>query len=434
MVLDTQGQGQIEGQKGLVLITQEQVTDTTDSKKSSALRGQGQSQGQGKHTTQWRHKNKVISSARNANGYDKLEVSIEKRTSANVSKSKLTGKDKNTAPETADDSQVLYVSVEVLEADPKQIYIVQSKPQEVQDDNCVQRLSVTLQGEEDDISTTEQGKEINKSENEKIAQVKDNTNDDFMFILKKVQTNRQSFSYDKLWLQCFHCQYKTETKTALIRHMHNQHKDLMGVHRTVDVKEIDKNSCEENVKVMKMSTYDKVHSIRPVNTNRKKVGKMARKRNVEKQDLPGTFTCPQCNKVFSRLRYLRKHIATHRTERKYLCDECGKGFTTKTYLTHHRKIHVGKYHKHILTHHRKIHVRKYHKNILTHHRKIHVGKYHKNILTHHRKIHVGKYHKNILTHHRKIHVGKYNILYSQAHLILLKNTWRSCDKLRGVTN
>ncbi len=60
------------------------------------------------------------------------------------------------------------------------------------------------------------------------------------------------------------------------------------------------------------------------------VSGVKRKRNVEKQDLPGTFPCQQCSKTFSRLRYLRKHVATHRTERKYLCDECGKGFTTKT--------------------------------------------------------------------------------------------------------
>ncbi|ESO86589.1 hypothetical protein LOTGIDRAFT_75700, partial [Lottia gigantea] len=51
------------------------------------------------------------------------------------------------------------------------------------------------------------------------------------------------------------------------------------------------------------------------------------------------FTCSKCDKVFNRLRYLRKHMETHKTESKFLCDECGKSFKTKNYLQAHRRTH-----------------------------------------------------------------------------------------------
>ena len=215
--------------------------------------------------------------------------------------------------------------------------------------------------EEEDIGTASQDigiidgsmKENNKEPEKKedVTSSNGGEEDDFIFILKNVVTNSKSFSYARLWFQCFHCPYKTQAKTALVKHMGNLHKDLCNLHKTMDVKESDNNDDHDNssnsdgdVKVMKMSTYERIYCSRSVkrrnvdNTTKKR----KRKRNLEKQDLPGTFPCKQCNKVFGRLRYLRKHVATHRTERKYLCDECGKGFTTKTYLTHHRKSHVEK--------------------------------------------------------------------------------------------
>ena len=193
-------------------------------------------------------------------------------------------------------------------------------------------------------------KEKNKRPEKKMDVVACNAgkDDDFMFILKNVVTNSKSFSYARLWFQCFHCPYKTQAKTALVKHMGSFHKDLCDLHKTMDVKEShnDDNSSNSDgdVKVMKMSTYETIYCSRSVRRRNvdNKTKKRKRNRNIEKQDLPGTFPCKQCNKVFGRLRYLRKHVATHRTERKYLCDECGKGFTTKTYLTHHRKSHVEK--------------------------------------------------------------------------------------------
>ncbi|CAL1538660.1 unnamed protein product [Lymnaea stagnalis] len=46
--------------------------------------------------------------------------------------------------------------------------------------------------------------------------------------------------------------------------------------------------------------------------------------------------------MFSRLRYMRRHQSTHRTERTHLCDNCGKSFKTKAILVAHRRSHKSK--------------------------------------------------------------------------------------------
>ena len=62
-------------------------------------------------------------------------------------------------------------------------------------------------------------------------------------------------------------------------------------------------------------------------------------RKIEKQDMIGHYVCNKCKKTFCRLRYLRKHMVTHKTEQNFLCDECGKHFKTRAYLVSHRKTH-----------------------------------------------------------------------------------------------
>ena len=207
-----------------------------------------------------------------------------------------------------------------------------------------------VESQEIDGSTKEKNKRPEKTGG--AAANNGDDDDDFMFILKNVVTNSKTFSYARLWFQCFHCPYKTQAKTALVKHMGNFHRDLRDLHRTMDVRESDNDDDDDDnhdsdgdVKVMKMSTYERIYCSRSVkrrnvDSSNKTTKNRKRKRNIEKQDIPGTFPCKQCNKVFGRLRYLRKHVATHRTERKFLCDECDKGFTTKPYLTHHRKSHV----------------------------------------------------------------------------------------------
>ncbi len=85
----------------------------------------------------------------------------------------------------------------------------------------------------------------------------DAVENDFTFILKQVAVSSRSFSYAKMWFHCFHCQYKTQAKTALIKHMKANHEDMYDVHKAVDVKEGD--SGGDNTKVMKMSTYERLY-------------------------------------------------------------------------------------------------------------------------------------------------------------------------------
>ncbi|GFS16204.1 zinc finger protein 667-like [Elysia marginata] len=55
------------------------------------------------------------------------------------------------------------------------------------------------------------------------------------------------------------------------------------------------------------------------------------------QDIPGQYPCTTCGKVFTRLRYLRKHQVVHKVERPHLCDVCGKCFKTLGALNIHRR-------------------------------------------------------------------------------------------------
>ena len=101
--------------------------------------------------------------------------------------------------------------------------------------------------------------------------------------------------------------------------------------------QVKNNNQNEAKKVMRMSVYESI-----CGTNNAVHRRNRRGRRIERQDMPGVFTCDKCGKVFSRLRYLRKHMDTHRTEKKHVCDECGISFKSRTYLSVHRKIHRDK--------------------------------------------------------------------------------------------
>ncbi|XP_013393253.2 zinc finger protein 62 homolog [Lingula anatina] len=157
------------------------------------------------------------------------------------------------------------------------------------------------------------------------------TDCDFNFILSYQKLKGYTDEYSKMFLKCLHCQYKTVSKSALVKHFMGNHREALEINQKVDRDILDGTDREKIISLRVFNeSYDSLT---------KTVKSKRRNRNIEKQDLPGIFPCDQCEKVFGRLRYLRNHLKTHRTERSFVCDQCGKGFTTLTYLNTHKRVH-----------------------------------------------------------------------------------------------
>ncbi len=117
---------------------------------------------------------------------------------------------------------------------------------------------------------------------------------DFTFILKTDAVQKKSLSYNKISFQCFHCKYKTASKTALGKHMDKIHPSVFDVHKDLDIKHTVTSSANENTKleVLTMSEYE-----RTLKPKRGRKPGTKRKRGIEKQDIPGVFNCTECDKV-----------------------------------------------------------------------------------------------------------------------------------------
>jgi uncharacterized Zn-finger protein len=63
----------------------------------------------------------------------------------------------------------------------------------------------------------------------------------------------------------------------------------------------------------------------------------------EPKDQEGIFKCTSvdCHKEYTNKYSLWRHLATHKTDRKFICDHCGRRFALAQYLKDHINVHTG---------------------------------------------------------------------------------------------
>ena len=157
---------------------------------------------------------------------------------------------------------------------------------------------------------------------------------DFNFVLQAEEVKGKSLWYGRISFKCLHCDFKSRTKNRFKTHMYEKHQDMLPFHENLHASETEHD--KDSTKVMKMSQYETQYCKRP------RLAHGKRQRKIEKQDIPGVYPCVQCKKVFSRLRYLRKHGEIHRTEKVFICEDCGKSFKSRAYLRVHKRVHVNR--------------------------------------------------------------------------------------------
>ena len=151
--------------------------------------------------------------------------------------------------------------------------------------------------------------------------------------------------YLKTWFLCLFCAYSTITRAAFLKHMKNVHKKSKGAIPIIENDVVERSGVQygkaEDVtfgwNLMTMDDYDQfVPVLASKDDNSSKLSKKCVRR-LEKQDILGNFPCKSCSKVFSRMRYLRRHLATHNDEKPHICKECNRGFKRAEHLRVHKK-------------------------------------------------------------------------------------------------
>lgn len=189
-----------------------------------------------------------------------------------------------------------------------------------------------------DTQTAQKSPEKSATEKEQVksgkkdpASAASNKELDFYFLLVTSMVRGSSFMYGKQSFKCLHCDYKTFWKQAFIKHMKDNHTDVLSQHEFIEMRSTEKNSDQ---KLMKMSEFVEHQA---VGKRREALKTMRVKdRMVDKH---GNYPCTNCSKVFNKWSYLRKHMRIHVPTKNFLCIECGKAFKTNTSLQQHLKTH-----------------------------------------------------------------------------------------------
>ncbi|XP_067652191.1 zinc finger protein 616-like [Haliotis asinina] len=222
---------------------------------------------------------------------------------------------------------------------------IDNKVDELQTDGDVDRMdvdetrceaeAVSSESNKDTDSTASPGKTLSAQQSLQGY----NEAEDFHFVLLKNMINGNSFKYSKDRFKCLHCEFQSYWRNSMCTHMKQMHRDMMSIHQNIQIKPPEAQCNQGDQSIMKMSDYI-------ANLKQKKTKPVeCRIRSVEKQDLPGEYCCSKCGKEFNRLRYLRKHMLVHKSDKKYLCDECGKAFKTRSYLKTHYRTHKSREYK-----------------------------------------------------------------------------------------
>lgn len=164
---------------------------------------------------------------------------------------------------------------------------------------------------------------------------------DFHFLLGTTVINGSSMTYNRVEFRCLHCSFACAWRPSLVKHIMAAHKEALDFHKILEMKNIQSNSfnlCDSKLKkykVMKLSEY--------INSNSKVKKRKRIMRSIEQQDILGKYSCPVCNKVFRRIRYMRRHLKCHTTDKSHLCDSCGKSFKTRASLIVHHRSHKSRF-------------------------------------------------------------------------------------------